>query len=469
MKRTLIIILAAIVAAFFLSSCNLKGSDGKDGIDGIDGKDGVEGGWTDATTDTPLVNTYNLTGKLQKGPCPEGGEVLIQSISYSDMYQTGDHFIGFTRDNFGRYYIPAELSNEDPLEIWAESFFKGQCHNELTAGYDYQEFSAIINVTDTENNINPLTHVRSFVARWLFGDTLITDVYGLSNSGAEGDIAASIALAEIVIIDFLQLPAPGKKFTEMNLENADIGDAILALFNSMVLYNGVDDPGDYMTRFAIGVIQNDLEMKSAIQGTFDVLPLLQIKNNLEARYLELGMDIPSPPIWRLGAPAYYADLLERDQVEQGNFNLSDSGNCSMDTTYKRYAIPHIFESWIETSKYLASNLNQGNVSIWSRGVHGGGYDAPGIKLLEVQPLRENLLDSPLPFHGMIDGHSLSAGDEVYFVIENETAFVLSVGCEGGLLPFGRKIASNDGGLTYIGWDNNTEFFRKSGLKLTGIN
>ena len=460
------------VMAAMLASCGaFKGDKGDTGGTGGTGNPGPPGpgGWDDATTDTPLVNTYNLTGKLQKGPCPEGGEVLIQPLNLENMYQKGVHYIGFTRDNFGRYYIPAEIEKDSTGDVWAETFFKGDCHNELTAAFDYQEFSSIINIEDEENNINPLGHVRSFVARWLFGDPLITQIYGEPNSGTEGDIPASIALAEIVIIDFLQLPSPGKKFTEMNLENSDIGDAILAIFNSMVLQNGIGDPGDYMTRFSIGVIENDLDMKTAIQATFNTLPLLQIKNNLEARYLELGMDIPAPPLWRLGAPDYYAYLLETTQEIQGSFNIEDGTTCSMDTGYKRYAIPHILESWFETSNFLAANFQDGvSVSIWSRGVHGGGYDAPGINLLDITELREKLLDSSLNFHGMLGDHGLSTGDEVYFVLESETAFVLSVGCEGGLLPWGRKIASNDGGLTYIGWNNNTEFFRKSGLKFEGI-
>jgi len=464
MKKLLIYFILALM----LAGCGeLKGENGTNGNDGINGQDGINGGWDDATTDTPFVKTYNLTGKLQKGPCPEGGEVLIQPLNPENMYQKGGHYIGFTRDNFGRYYIPAEIEKDSTDDVWAETFFKGECHNELTAAFDYQEFSSIINIEDDENNINPLGHVRSFVARWLFGDPLITQIYGDPNSGTEGDIPASIALAEIVIIDFLQMPSPGKKFTEMNLENADIGDAILALFNSMVLYEGIGDHGDFLTRFSIGVIENDLEMKASIQVVFGVLPILDIITNLSDRYLELGEDIPPPPIWKLGAPDYYTRLIEEEQVIQGSFNPEDSAQCSMDMGYKRYAIPHIIESWFETSKYLASNLAE-NVSIWSRGVHGGGYDAPGIKLLDITELRERLLDSSLSFHGMLGDHNLKTGDEVYFVLESETAFVLSVGCDGGLLPWGRKIASNDSGVTYIGHDNSTTFFRKSGLKFTGI-
>lgn len=445
--------------------CNgLDGADGSDGTNGTNGDNGSNG--ADSTADTVIA--YNLSGKLQKGPCPEGGEVLIQPISYTDMYQTGGHFIGFTIDNFGRYYIPAELENEDPNEKWAEVFFKGFCHDELTGGYNYQEFTGIIDMSDPVNNINPLTDIRSYVGRWLFGDPLIISMYGLPDSGTEGDISASLLLAEIRILSFLQMPAAGKRFTQMNLENADIGDAILAWFNSMVLFNSADDPGDYLTRLAVAVIEDNQIFKAEIQETSGLLPIITIKKNLEARYLELGEDISAPPIWNLGYPEYYADLLERVPVEQGSFNLDDSAGCSFDmSTYNMFAIPHVFESWIETSKYLALNLAGGDISVWTRIFNG--YDRPGAKIIEIEELREILLEGNLTYNGLLGDHSLSAGTDYYIVISNDTGWALSTGCDGGLLPFGRKLASQDGGLNWIGHDNITTWFRKSGLKISGWN
>ncbi len=212
-------------------------------------------------------------------------------------------------------------------------------------------------------------------------------------------------------------------------------------------------------------------LKAEILELYSTLPLLNIKENLESSYLAAGIEIDTPPIWRLlDYPGYYEDIFKRVPVEQGSFNLDDSANCSMDMPYKRYEIPHILESWIETTKYIAANFNKNvNVSIWSRGMHAEGYDAAGVELTKIIELRENILDSSLKFHGMIEDHSLKSGDEVYFVLESDTAFTLSVGCDGGLLPWGRKLASNDGGQTHVGEDNNTTFFRKSGLKITGWN
>lgn len=424
----------------------LNGVDGSDGTDGQDGTDGSNGqNGEDSTNDIAIV--HNLSGKLQKGPCFKDGEVMIQALDPLTMKQSGvGPFIGFTDDYYGHYDVPAEMA-----ALYAEVFFEGECHNEITGGSGTQRLSGIIKVTDPVNNINPLTKIRSIVAREIFTNNIDT----------------ALLSAEILILSYLGMPALSKRFTEMNLEEAGEHDAVLALVNSMILYDRSEaEQGDYIVSIANGVIGDDQDLKAEIADTIAILPIIQIKNNLETRYAELGMDINVPPLWRLGFPDYYVDLLERDSIEQGSFNLDDSAGCSFDmSTYNMFAIPHVFESWIETSRYLALNLAGGDISIWTRIFNG--YDRPGAKLIEIEELREILLDGNMVYNGMLGDHSLSSGTDYYIVISNDTGWALSTGCDGGLLPFGRKLASQDGGLNWIGHDNITPWFRKSGLKIRG--
>jgi hypothetical protein len=469
MKRALIIILAAIIAAFALSSCQVKGDPGKDA-------EPIEGGWPeDSTTDTPFVKVSSA-GKIQKGPCPEGGDVRLQPIDITNMRQSGEGpFFGNTLDDFGRYYVPMNLTREPGEVVYTENTFEGPCHNELTAAYDYQKFSAIVNVDDEVNNINPLTDVRSFVARWLFGDPDLVIFYGEPASGTEGDIAASLTLAESKIIEFLQMPDPGKKFTEMNLENADIGDAILALFNSAVLQINSGEIGDYLTRFSIAVIEENQTVKDELQQTFIDLPLMDIKRNLENRWLELGQTIPSPPIWRLGAPDYYADLLERTPVVQTTFNLEDETQCSFDqSTFNLYAVPVVFKPGIKTSRFIALNFPPDiQLSVWALGTHMAGYPIPGYKVADITPLKEIILETPekMSYNGMIEeGHSLQAGVTYYYRIRKDNDFVLSKGCGGTRLYTEYTLASEDEGETWIGHNNNANsFFNWDGVKGFTVN
>lgn len=444
--RILIVVLLSIA----LLACSAQdGKDDKNATPDIGIGDGGSGGDATADTTTDVIISYVLSGKLQKGPCFKDGEILIQPLNPVTMYQTGSHYIGFTSDDFGTYSIPAEIT-----EQYAEVYFVGDCHNEITGGIGSQRLDGIIKVADLVNNINPLTKIRSQVARGLFDNGF-------------GSIDASLVEAERLILLYLGMPILTQRFTEMNLEQAGIHDAVLALSNSMILYGRTEaEQGAYMVSIANGVIADDVALKTEIATTIDVLPLIQIKNNIESRYLELGLNISVPPIWNLGAPAYYADLLERTPIVQSTVNLADNTTCSFDqATYNTFAIPHIFGAEIETSKYIALNFT-GEISIWTRGFDV--YDRPGVKLLDITKMDEIILDNPLAmiYNGLLGaGHSLTGGTDYYIVIRSNTNFTLSTSCEGGLLPFGRKLASQDEGLNWIGHNNSTPWFRKSGVKM----
>ena len=412
-------------------------ADNNDGANGGDGEDYTPG------------TVYRISGKIQKGACKKDGEIIVLPIN-ANMDQNGYPAYGFTKDDFGNYDIPAESS-----ELWVESFFEGLCYNEVTGGEGVQRLSAIAKVTDEIKNINPLTKIRSMVAR----------------VDSTGDIETRLINAESKILDYLGMPELSKRFTEMNLEQAGIQDAVLALTNSMIL-NGrnVAEQGDFIVQIGNGVIENDLTLKAEIATAFQALPLIQIKNNLENHYADLGLDIDVPPIWRLGAPDYYADLLERDPIVISTFNLADNTRCNFEmNVYNSFAIPFVFDSAIEFGKYIALNLD-GDISIWTHSFDE--YDRPGVKILDIERLNEVILDDPIKmsYNGLLGGdHGLIAGVEYYIVIRRDEGWALSTSCVGGFLPFGRKLFSGDEGLTWIGNNNNTPWFRKSGVKMYTTN
>lgn len=438
-----------VILMLFLVSC--KGEQGESGIDGRNGTNGTNGIDGLDGLDGDIIR--NLSGKFQKGPCRKGGEIRIQPVDSLTMNQTGEHYIGFTKDDSGSYDVPAAISEE-----YAEVFFEGTCSNELTGGEDIQRLSGIIKISDPVNNINPLTKIRSQVARWVFDDTT-------------NDIDQSIAEAERLILLYLGMPALSERFTEMNLEQDSTNDAILLLANSMILYGRTPvEQSDYIVGIANGIITNDLTLKSEIADTIDSLPLMTIKSNLAAKYAELDISADSPPIWMLGAPSYYDDLMSRTPTITGTFNLDDTSFCNFDqSTFNTFAIPIVFDvtNDIESSKYIAINLDK-DLSIWTKGTHVNGHLAPETKLLDIAQLREIILDNPkkMNYNGLLgDNHGLINGVDYYMVIRSDTDFTLSTGCEGGLLAFGRKLASQDEGSSWIGWNNNTPFFRKSGIKM----
>ncbi len=400
----------------------------------------------DITTDTETATVYNISGKPEKGKCFQDGEVKVQPIDDGSFVQIGNHFTGYT-DEYG-YNIPVVLDDE-----YSEIFFDGTCENEITGGTGDYRISGIVKNSDPVKNVNPLTKIRSPVARWLFND----------NFGTTGE---SLTEAENLILDYLGMPGLENRFTEMSIENDNTHDAVLLLASSMILYGREDfEQGDYMIQIANGVINNDLDLRTEILNTYALLPIFDIFDNLKASY---GVNTGLPPVWNLGYhPAYYADLIENEHTLQGSFNLGDSMGCGADTNYTSYAIPHVFESWIETSKYLSLNLT-GEISIWTRGFNQ--YDRPGTKILDIQELEVDL-EGPanLVYSGLLGNHGLTSGTDYYIMIKRELPFRLSTGCSGGFLPFGRKLTSLDDGQSWFGWNNNTTWYRLSGVIAYGLN
>jgi hypothetical protein len=384
----------------------------------------------------------SYSGLVHKGPAYKLGRVELYPVSET-WAQIGPPLLSYTGD-LGRYAVKGVLNGD-----YIESFFEGYAYNELNNQSEFQRLKATVKSTDTEKNINPLTTVRSIVAEDLFVKEF-------------GTIEECLLEAEKRILAYIEKPETGKKFTEMSLENTGLHDAVLTLFNSMVLYGRTPaEQGDYLSSIATGVINSDSDLKTEILETFDLLQIMVIKNNLESHYESFDLDMTVAPIWRLGYPEYYADLLEREEVVQYSFNLGDSDGCSSDTPgYTTFAIPHVFDASADSSKYIALNFD-GDISIWTRTFDV--YDRPGVKVFDIEELREIIIEEPekMAYNGLLGG-ALTAG-EYYIVISRDSP--LSTGCAGGLLPFGRKLASNDGGASWIGFDNNTPWYRNSGVRM----
>lgn len=412
-----------------------------------DGKDGTnpKGGWPDdPTTDTPLVSEHTLSGKFEKGKCKRDGEVLVWPLYDGTLTQTGQHFVGFTGEN-GAYNIRGTFSAD--ADDYALVYSKVDCDDEANGGTGLQELYGIRQVSDINSNVNPLTKISMPVAEDLFDAEF-------------GTVPEVLAESERLTLEYIDMPAIEKSFGETSLEATSDSDAVLALANSMVLYQlTAPEQGDFMKEIATGITQNDLVLKEKVKQKYGKLPLKTIRGNLLNSYPTV------PPFWRLKAPAYYADLWERTPNITGSVDGGLSG-CTSDLPYKFYAIPYVFESWIETTKYLASNLDA-DISIWTRGTHIDGYDAPGTKILDIERLREKLLDSTLVHHGKLDDHGLTAGQEVYFVTTRAEPWAQTVGKDGGVLPFGRNLFGHDG-INWSGHDMNLTCSDQSGLSLTGV-
>ena len=429
--------------------CNgLDGTNGENGSNGDNGQNGADS--TADTVDASGDNYIKLSSIAEKGPCGKGSAVLAFPL-HLGFDQTGAHYLGSTKTDLGYWEVPAQIS-----ENRTQVDFEGLCYNERYGTTEIQKLNAIVETGSADRNINPLTTISVDVIRWVYENQAVED---------EDQAVIDAELLVSNVFGFGQM----SPFSSITLNDGDLNAAKLALASAAIL-QARSNQTDFMTEIAEAIKNENTEaVEIELAENIEVMPITVIVDNLRSKYESLGYTWIYPPMHTVaGFPDYYADLIERVPVEQGSFNLDDSAGCSFDmNTYNMFAIPHIFESWIETSKYLALNLAGGDISVWTRIFNG--YDRPGAKIIEIEELREILLEGNLIYNGLLGDHSLSAGTDYYIVISNDTGWALSTGCDGDLLPFGRKLASQDGGLNWIGHDNITTWFRKSGLKISGWN
>jgi hypothetical protein len=421
-----------------------KGEDAKDGE--------TTTVYIDSTTDTESKDYILLSSLAEKGPCDKGASVLAFPL-YGDFIQTGDHFLGETKNDLGFWEVPANI----PVEfILTEAKLEGPCYSELDGSTGDQKLGSIFFTASTDRNINSLTTIAVDVIRWVYNNQTVKDE------------SQAIIDAELLVSNVFGFGAMAP-FASISLNDSDLDAAKLAVASAAIL-KARSNQTDFMVEIAQAIkSENTTAIEAELSATINSLQILDISNNLKTKYESLNQSWVYPPMHiAAGYPDYYEDLLTRTPVVTGTFNLDDNTTCSFDqSTYNLFAIPHVFDSTndIESSKYIATNLDK-DLSIWSKGTHVNGHLAPETKLLDITQLREIILDNPkkMKYNGLLgDNHGLTNGTDYYIVTRSDTDFTLSTGCEGGLLPFGRKLASQDEGLNWIGHDNNTPWFRKSGL------
>jgi hypothetical protein len=429
-----------ILSAFLLSGCPNAHDTSDDKITVI----------VEVVTEEVLT-FLDPSGKAEKGPCEKDSDVEVYLLD-ENMRQTMQSARGETREDDGSYVIKASIPDG-----YGRYYFFGHCFNEVEANSDYLKMTAIAHSSQAQKNINPPGRIQDIltVEYFDYGDTI-------------GNTAASLAKAQSKVLEYFGLPETGMKFSEMSLQGDASGDGVLGMINSVIAQGRTGpEQNDYMIEIANRILIEDATLKTELETAISEMLVYKVVMNLRAKYSSLNLGEKAPPMWDFSPHAYYADLLDREYAVQGSFNIDDTGSCAGDISDSNlWAVPHVFASWIETSKYLALNI-EGDVSIRARTFDV--YDRPGEVILSVEKIREIMLgDASFAYNGYLGNHGLTQGTDYYIVIRRDEDFALSTGCAGGLLPFGRKLASNDEGVTWVGHNNDTPWYRNSGLRMYGV-
>ncbi len=226
----------------------------------------------------------DIAGYVQKGPFISGSSITISEL-YPDLQPTGRVFSTHIEDNSGKFVLPDVELESQSVSLKAEGFY----FNERTGKLSEAQLT-LYNTVDITNqgsfNINVLSHLENDRIGFLMGN-------GLSFSEAKKQAKSEI----LAVFGF----EGNEELTSEQLDISRAGNDNAILLAVSIILQGQSTTGDFselISQFS-NDIQADGTMDNASIGT-DLINGVNhanhevIRQNIEARYMELGIDAEIP-------------------------------------------------------------------------------------------------------------------------------------------------------------------------------
>jgi parallel beta-helix repeat protein len=243
--------------------------------------------------------TYNITGYVQKGPFISGSKITIQELNES-LNPIGTSYQTVTDNDFG-HYIPGNQFNTKYIQAIAEGYYFNEVQGVLSAGE--LTLRAVTDLSTIDSvNINVLTTLSESRIRHL-----------VLNEGKSFSEARAQAEREMLNIFGIS------DSTVLNFDHMDISQQgnshgiLLAVSAILQGDNTVAELSELLSKISQDIEQDGMLNNTAyiteIRTNAKELSLVDIKQNIEKRYAELGLSITIPgfedyveDIWSNKAP-----------------------------------------------------------------------------------------------------------------------------------------------------------------------
>lgn len=254
---------------------------------------GCGGSGGDSTNDNGQVpHNYNINGYVQKGPFIRGATITIQELQLN-LDPTGRTFSTETSDDFGAFSIFATL-DYPYVEIIASGFYFNETNGDLSSSQ--LTLRAMSDLSSNESvNVNVLTHLER--------NRLIE----LVANGSPFAEAKRQAESEILSI-FNITESDVSSFDLMNIAETGSSNSILLAASSILqqLATMEASPGSTVTAELsqlLSLIKSDIKpdgvlddpaLINSISVASNRLNPIEVRQNLENRYIELGLEVNIP-------------------------------------------------------------------------------------------------------------------------------------------------------------------------------
>lgn len=234
-----------------------------------------------------VPQTYNVSGKVEKGPFVSGSAITIQPMS-AQMQALGTMYTSTILDHLGNFSFGSKLFESPYAELTANGYFFNEVTGALSSGTLY--LHAIVDLSKSATvNVNILTHIKyqrvlNLIAQ---GKT-----YTEANAQAQEELFKAFGLEKYASKDASQYSI---------IEGTEESAALIAISSLVLVERTEAAVTEYLARLCRefgneGVFSNatKIQIKSDREKLADKLS--DIRYNIRSRYNDLGIDVEVPPL-----------------------------------------------------------------------------------------------------------------------------------------------------------------------------
>lgn len=226
--------------------------------------------------------TYNVLGKVEKGPFVSGSTITVQPMD-SKLEASGEFYSAIIQDNMGNFSFGSKLFQAPYAELTANGYFFNEVEGELSSGT--LNLRALVDLSDeTTVNVNILTHLK------------YQRVQNLVNEGKKFSDANKQAQKELFTAFGLQKysDTDASQFTITKGTNESA--ALIAISSLLIVDRNEAELTEYLAKLTREFGQNgtfSAATKEQIKKDRKELAsqLSYIRENVIYRYEELGLDV----------------------------------------------------------------------------------------------------------------------------------------------------------------------------------
>lgn len=226
----------------------------------------------------------DIHGVVQKGPFISGTSISVNELN-SDLSQTGKIFQSQIIDNRGSFELKNVELDSGFVSLRASGFYYNEILGEPSAAQ--LTLNAISDISDKNSvNINILSHLEKPRVEYLFSEGM--------------DFASSKEKAQSEILKIFEInETPGRSSEQLDISQSGEDNAILLAVSAILQgFRTEAELTELLSEISLDLkedgVLNNQELGSKLMNHSVFLSAEQIKNNLEARYTELGVNTEVP-------------------------------------------------------------------------------------------------------------------------------------------------------------------------------